>query len=549
MIKEIEILKGNEAKRKLRDQSFVKVWNELATDSDHQTLMQEPKFVETWYSVYDQMYELILITGYDTQSKLIGIIPLCLRDNMLTHAGEMQAEYHGWICKKEYESDFVSQALVIIKKKFNLQKWVWGWTPPHININSIDLKFLNRRNVFVKKQVRDSPILSLTDQNKIDQLKKSRSLKTKINRLKKRGALSIVKIKQKEDAEKIINAFQQQSNFRKIAMQQAPPFLVDLLKKNYLLKKMNNHNNIHFTALMLNDTPIAFHFGECDHETVYLSLISHDPTYGKNSPGQILMLKLIELLQKEGYKYFDLTPGGDDYKYKYANHFNRINFVTIYFDKWPKIRHDIKDLTKHFFKRTLLKLNLDPTEIAKSVSNILSFDVLKESWRSLHTKTAVYKFTRIENINTFKNASEINMNNYEDLLLGVKANNWKTNVPLFSNAQRNFNQGNFLYTKLQGQKLIYSCWMITKLPKVAQDALTEKFNVSPSSIILNDLFIESGSNQDEGLIDLFQKMILEAHSNDKSEICLILNKKHQHLESIIKPLGFELLGYTKKRIL
>ena len=61
---------------------------------------------------------------------------------------QIQAEYHSWICLKEYEEEFLVQSLISIKKECKPKKWKWGWLPAGANISWFDSDLL-KENVFI----------------------------------------------------------------------------------------------------------------------------------------------------------------------------------------------------------------------------------------------------------------------------------------------------------------------------------------------------------------------------------------------------------------
>ncbi|MBI9063364.1 MAG: hypothetical protein JEZ14_15385 [Marinilabiliaceae bacterium] len=178
---EVKIFKDNNVLELLNDKTFIARWEELANQNQKVTVIQEPPFVITWYHQYFNKYQPILILGFDKNSKMVGLMPLAFsyEDQYLTHAGYWQAEYHGWLCKKSFDQDFPIQALIAIKHKLQLKKWQWSWVPPRSQINWLFSSALKKENIHVRIAEHDSPILDLSDENKITRLKKIDLLKRK----------------------------------------------------------------------------------------------------------------------------------------------------------------------------------------------------------------------------------------------------------------------------------------------------------------------------------------------------------------------------------
>ena len=115
----IKIVTDDEVFNLLNCNQFLTAWNNLTIEDNKVTVIQELPFVLTWYFQYSNAYKPILVLGYNESNQLVGLMPLAIssKDGHLTHAGDWQAEYHGWICHKDIDQDFPIQALIEIKKK------------------------------------------------------------------------------------------------------------------------------------------------------------------------------------------------------------------------------------------------------------------------------------------------------------------------------------------------------------------------------------------------------------------------------------------------
>ncbi len=171
---EVKIVKDNKALELFDDSTFMAQWEGLVSESQKVTVIQESPFVTTWYKQYSNKYQPILILGFDKNSNMIGLMPLALsiQDKSLTHAGAVQAEYHGWLCKQNFDQEFPVQALIAIKKKLEVKKWQWNWIPPKSQVDWLHSKALKKADIHVRVAQHDSPVLDLTDKEKIASLQK-----------------------------------------------------------------------------------------------------------------------------------------------------------------------------------------------------------------------------------------------------------------------------------------------------------------------------------------------------------------------------------------
>jgi len=558
---EIKIVKDNFVFELLDDKTFITQWYELAKQNEQVTVIQEPPFVSTWYRQYYKKYQPILILGFDNNSELVGLMPLAfsLKGQFLTHAGDYHAEYHGWLCKKDVDKDFPVQALIAVKNNFILRKWQWRPLPPRSQLNWISSSELKKENIYVSYAEEDSPVLDLKDENKINKLK-TKSLTNQINRYKKRNGFYIERIRSKEKAIEIFDILADQCDFRQMAAHRSTPFASDGNKKQFYIERLNFPENNHFTITWSDNKPIAYHFGACDSDTVISGLASYDPLEEKNSPSKIHTLKLIELLREEGYHYFDLTPGGDNYKEEYATFHQKIYTLTVYFLKKDKIISDIKSSLKKIAKKWIDSAGVKPKIVRNKLDNALT--VLKKilkltplkitrSFFSIIYEKKVYVIYRFlideESLNNFQIDENIHINNYSDLLLYNSANqNLDKKSNLFSRALRHFKSEDLLYTLVLKGVLAQYGWIAKggkshKLPEVDID-----FDTPEQSVILYDFFTDPSFNKQELYTKTLERMLLECRNNGIKEVFLWVSENDSSERSNIEKVGFKTYRNIKR---
>jgi hypothetical protein len=549
---EIKIVKDSYVLELLDDKTFISRWEEIADQNEKVTVIQEPPFVTTWYRQYLNKYQPILILGFDENSILIGIMPLAfsLKDHYLTHAGDWQAEYHGWLCTKNTDPEFIVQALIAVKKNFQLRKWQWRPIPPRSQINWLSSKDLKKEKVYVRMAEEDSPILDLNDENKINKIRKNKSLQIKLNRYKKKNSFYLERIKSKETAKNIFDILSVQCDFRQMASHQTAPFAQDKNKKQFYVERLNFPENNHFTILWSDNNPIAFHFGACDSDTVYLGLSSYNPIEEKNSPGSILIIKLIEFLKDEGYKYFDLTPGGTKYKEKYGSFHQKIYTPTIYFFRKDKIISDLKYLIHNTLKNLIISVGGQPKIVKNKFDNTLA--MLKKISRltplkiigKLFYERNVYILFRflIDDI-SMKNLlyyENLNINTYSDLLLYNNSNIYiEKRSDLFAAALRHFSSGDLLYTKVSDGVLIQYGWMTKGRGNYRFTDFDAEFDFPDDSYLLNDFFTVPYLSMQDLFAMTLGTMLIDCRKNGAKEAFIGVNQNDLSSRSIIEKVGFK----------
>tara|TARA_R110002073_G_scaffold72537_1_gene177552 strand:+ start:570040 stop:571773 length:1734 start_codon:yes stop_codon:yes gene_type:complete len=547
----IRVKKNNEVFSLLKDDAFVIKWIALAHQMKNLTAFQEPSFVSSWYFEYATAYQPVLVVGYNEQLEIVGILPLAysLTDELLYHAGTYQAEYHGWICEKHIAHDFLYQALITLKQNFKFnKKWFWGWLPAETETTALMSNQLKKANIHAKVTIEESPVLDLSNFDSIDRMKKSRSLKTKLNRFNKRGHFHIERIKSKEKAIEVFDLLEKQSDFRQMATNQFTPFASDPLRKQFLINRVEDATNCHFTVLWLDNHPIAFNHGECSANTVFLGLVSYDPLEGKNSPGIIFIIKLAELMKEEGYRFFDLTPGGDSYKQTFMNMTQEIPILTIFFDKKDKLLSDFKDALKLNVKNILGSLKIDPTIALRNTTK--PFSLIKALIKSSPSqfisqlKSTIYKKEEIlfykvaiDNlkISEIANNISIELNNYSNLFL-YETKDQSEKEQVFSNALKRFEKENKIYTLVKEGKLIDYIWVTKKITSHKITPFDMELKLPENSIMLYDTLSNTYSN------NLLLKVLEELQKDSKLEkiasVFIELNPQDSSSQEILNAIGF-----------
>lgn len=102
---------------------------------------------------------------------------------------------------------------------------------------------------------------------------------------------------------------------------------------------------IHFSAMMLDDTPIAWHMGFEWQGVYYYYMPAGNPGYLKQSPVKIHLYHLILRAIERGYTLYDHLRGDETYKSGWSDGLQYVNNKTIHSGSVPsKIKHGILNL-------------------------------------------------------------------------------------------------------------------------------------------------------------------------------------------------------------
>ncbi len=237
---EIRLHIGPAAAQRLADPDFIHAWGELAHEDPKQTALQEPPFVTTWYTAYQQRYRPLLCLAYDAAGQLAGVMPLALGpDGEVVHAGAHQAEYHGWICQPSIEGRFPAACLLQLQRELDLGTWAWRWLPPGAPVAWLRSPELAEHGIAARiQEEQDSPLWDLQDERRLKKLLKNKSLKIKRNRYRKGSGLRLERITDRQQAQAVFPALVDQCDFRQGAIHGVRPFADDDRKLAFYLDRL-----------------------------------------------------------------------------------------------------------------------------------------------------------------------------------------------------------------------------------------------------------------------------------------------------------------------
>jgi len=169
----IEILVGDDCFNAMDNNDFIHSWQRLAQQSEYFTLTQEYNFSSSWYRAYREQYNPIMVIAYDNpEENMVAIMPLALsyKDSELTHVGDGQSEYHGWICQAKYQQEFIIEALIKIKDTLSINKWNWTWLPPKLDHTWVESERLKEAGIYLSLDYFESPLYKLCDTDRLDKI-------------------------------------------------------------------------------------------------------------------------------------------------------------------------------------------------------------------------------------------------------------------------------------------------------------------------------------------------------------------------------------------
>jgi CelD/BcsL family acetyltransferase involved in cellulose biosynthesis len=327
---EIEFLRGDAAHEVLQVPDFISQWNHLYACCPWASGHQSAAFARVWYHVYRDVWEPLLLVGRH-QYAMEGLLALAVSgDERLVVCGAHQAEYQCWVTTAENSASFIAAALDSLWRMFPKARLVFRYLPPGVPLNGL------RRAIC---ETRRRPLL-LLDEKRCAALLRGSNNRRKSNGLARlAGApLTLLQPQTRQELEPFIDAISAACDTRIGMLHGERPFKDDPHKREFYLTQFDEPKLAHAAVLTAGNQMIAAHIGIRNRESVSLGVITHAETFARYSPGSVLIFQLANQLAGQGYKYFDLTPGDDAYKERFATAHDEAIFARVFASDLPYCR-------------------------------------------------------------------------------------------------------------------------------------------------------------------------------------------------------------------
>ena len=197
-----------------------------------------------------------------------------------------------------------------------------------ILIVGIRTESIDSKHQWQKREI--CPNLCLTDMNSDDDLlsffstKLRGDIRRQIRRLGEMGHLQYVQYGSSDEVPvEIWNQFLEAHSKKWPNAYKAPGFHEKLLKKCAL------NGPVHFSTLMVDNTPIAWHLGFEYNGVYYYYMPAGNSQYATQSPGKIHLYYLMSKAIRENFRLYDHLRGDETYKSGMSNGCTYVNTLIV----------------------------------------------------------------------------------------------------------------------------------------------------------------------------------------------------------------------------
>lgn len=351
---------GDEAWALLTNATFLLDWQGLERRCAWATPFQSVHFVLTWFRHYGARYAPVVVALRGSDGSLVGLLVLAssLVENRLVVAGAHQAEYQGWLAMPEFRRAFIVQALKALDEVLPDRDLGFKYLPPGLRVDDL-LEFPPFRSR-ASLVAHSRPLLQL-DEGEAEHSLRKKSNKSRWARLQRLGSLGFGRITDAQAFAEVFDDVIASYDARQGGAKGVRPFAQDPSKKPFHLDLMRGEPDfLHVTATTLSGRVVAAHIGVVGREAVHLAILSHSEAHASHSPGKLHLLRLSRLLSQAGTRVLDLTPGGDEWKERFANAHDEVQVLTVFRSAAMRRCHELQVEAIELLKRTARAVGVSP---------------------------------------------------------------------------------------------------------------------------------------------------------------------------------------------
>ncbi|MBS1809161.1 MAG: GNAT family N-acetyltransferase [Acidobacteria bacterium] len=542
----IKLFRAEDARSWLQDGASGQQWDLLFQRCPWASPFQSRAFAATWYSIYAERYEPLIVTQVATDGELIGLLLLAIekKNNALVGAGTHHAEYQVWLSRSEAGNEFILAALGHLQLAFPTAELYFKYLPPDTPLKWIKSDRLRGSHLDLQPYRR--PLLRIRDGRAIAESLKKKSNKSRLNRLKQVGDLRFEQITDPSLFAAMFDEIIAYTDLRQGAVHDILPFRIDALKKPFHLALMQHPELVHVTVMKVGEVLVSAHFGICSSDEVTLWLFAHSPFQALHSPGKFHLLLLGEMLATQGIKTFDLTPGGDPWKERFATDHDHVHTLRVVFDsgssqiKKRKAQQRLESLAKRGFQF----IGIAPHQVRSLIGKLrrvspvsIPKKLLRKVWEKTEFRVYVYD---PEDVKKLPHPQLMSRDDLSALIAFSPMADYQTQQGFFERALQQLESEQHCYSLTENDCLVHYGWLglrqqKAKLSEVGQEYIFDE----PENAVLYDFFTHPQA-RGRGLYQqaLYQILHDVAELPDIKRIYIMVLADNAPSRHVIEKVGF-----------
>ena len=505
------LLTGRDALAHVDSVAFQSRWKTLYDGCPWATACQHPDFVSAWYEVCHKTILPIIVFEESADGALAALLTLALHQDgtTMTGAGGHHAEYQGWIQAPDYGGNFIIDAIKEVRAVFPGVNLCLKYLPPGTPLHWIE----QNADYDAVRSLRchRRPVMKI-DAAAMARQRSKKNYRQNFNRLKRLGDVQFESVVAHHDFIRVFDEICVQYDFRQAALYRNMPFASDPTKKRLYLE-LQKRGLLHTTLLTVGKEVAASHIGLLSKDgTVHLGINTYDPALASHSPGHLLLAMLGVHLATEQMSVLDLTPGGDEYKERFATEHDAVFELTIYSDSKSRLRTETLLSMKRVAKNRLRIAGYRTADVLAALEKLRRFrsfawrDLLGHLHSRFDSRSCAFRYCQ-EPPAVIKSRLAISKDRLRDVLKYDAQGSSARYCEFLGGVMKRFERSNHLYSFVQDEKLQIFCWVRIGTVEPARRRPAPVAAVAVEAVVLFDLYVHPHL-ADHGLVQRFMEQIL-----------------------------------------
>jgi len=341
-------------------------WDELITLTPDPRIFQTFGWHRAWLRsfssegravfllVLEDNRPLLLFPGFVTAQRLFGFL---------------QSEL-GLVGSYNYSSDYLSligdhnnrgALKTLVEEILKISDWdtlkINNLDPEHLFSKVLTDRARDKGMPFAHYSLHHSPVLDLSDRNKLSAIFSSRNSKRRLKQLleKSKGVFQeYYGANAKEHV--LITLFEMHTALWKQS-QQVPQFQQSNQVKFFeaLTEEFEFGNQLKLCGIELDSKPIALHLGLEYNKRHHWYKPAYSIEFAKLSPGEVLLLSEIKDCELRNISLFDFGAGSEQYKFRFASATPELEAIELYRAGISRIHNSLRSVKRYIGRHRLRK--------------------------------------------------------------------------------------------------------------------------------------------------------------------------------------------------
>lgn len=335
----VEVHIGPAALDRLEDRAFTDAWQSLHAGCPWATSFQSFAFADCWYRLFEPIYEPVVVEGRDEQGSLVGLMTLARRRSgaTLVGAGSIHAEYQTWLSTRAWAGPFMLAAIDALERAYPRGRLFFNYLSRDTPLDWVETARSWPPRIHLRQ--RSGGMIDLSDADHLEASLRKGHNRSRLNTLRRSGDVHLQTIDTVDELLTEMDEIAVLCDLRQGAVNDSLPFARSPLKRPLHVGLMER-GLLHATVLRVGSRMASIHLDMKDRDEVLIYLITHAPTFARQSPGSLHILMLARELAAQGVARYDLSPGGG-YKDRYSTMHESIYRMTVQFGLAQRVAADL----------------------------------------------------------------------------------------------------------------------------------------------------------------------------------------------------------------